>query len=296
MTYPFDRHFLVPSGNINLSVHACGNPQHPVIILIHGYPDNHRVWSGVAADLARDYHVVAYDVRGAGSSDAPRRIRDYALPQLSRDLVAVMDAVSPDRPVHLAGHDWGSIQTWESVTDPALRHRIAGYTSLSGPCLDHVGHLMRHYAQTPGENLGKLTDQLASSWYIYLFQAPLVAPFLWKAWLGKHWNDILEKAEGIRAPIEENPMQTRDGVCGINLYRANMLPRLLMPRRRHTTVPVQLLVAQDDRFVKTQLQDRLELWVENLVKQDLPGSHWHLLLEEPARLADAIRMFAFQPA
>jgi hypothetical protein len=55
-------------------------------------------------------------------------------------------------------------------------------------------------------------------------------------------------------------------------------------------------VAQDDRFVKTQLQDRLELWVENLVKQDMPGSHWHLLLEEPARLADAIRMFAFQPA
>ena len=292
MPSPFDTHFQVRSGKINLSVHTCGNPQNPALILVHGYPDNHRVWSKVAANLMQDFHVVAYDVRGCGSSDAPRRISDYALPLLSQDLVAVMDAVSPDRPVHLAAHDWGSIQTWESVTEPALQDRIATYTTLSGPCLDHVGMLMRHLMMNPTpENLAKLAGQAAHSWYIYLFQLPVIAPTLWKTVLGKKWDELLVKLEGIQSTPEPNPTQVRDGVNGINLYRANMLQRLTAPRERHSRVPVQMLVATGDNFVTPQVLERQELWVPDLTTVEVEGGHWQLLLDHPDTFAEAVRTF-----
>ena len=45
--------------------------------------------------------------------------------------------------VHLVGHDWGSLQGWEAVTTDHMAGRIASFTSMSGPCLDHAGWWIR---------------------------------------------------------------------------------------------------------------------------------------------------------
>jgi pimeloyl-ACP methyl ester carboxylesterase len=45
-----------------------GNPQAPPLILLHGGRDHCRNWDWVAADLRRDYHVIAPDLRGHGDS------------------------------------------------------------------------------------------------------------------------------------------------------------------------------------------------------------------------------------
>jgi pimeloyl-ACP methyl ester carboxylesterase len=66
----------------------------------------------VAAELESGFHVVSFDVRGSGGSDAPRRIRDYRLDQLADDIGRVIDAVAAGKKVHLLGHDWGSVQAW----------------------------------------------------------------------------------------------------------------------------------------------------------------------------------------
>ena len=79
----------------------------------------------------------------AGRSDKPPRTRDYRMSQLAEDLTAVVTAVIADRPFHLAAHDWGSIQSWESVTHGPLKPHILSYTSISGPCLDHVAFWLR---------------------------------------------------------------------------------------------------------------------------------------------------------
>src|SRR5689334_14547632 len=123
---------------VRLAVHERGDPEAAPVVAVHGYPDDHRVWDGVAEDLAADHRFLTYDVRGAGASDAPPTPAGYRIDRLVTDLGAVLAAVSPDRPVHLVGHDWGAIQAWPGVTDPAFASRVASFTSISGPCLDHI--------------------------------------------------------------------------------------------------------------------------------------------------------------
>ena len=104
-----------------LYVKTWGEKTAPALILLHGYPDNQEVWERVIAVLVQDFYVVSYDVSGAGQSSIPKSIRAYSLAQLAADLMAVANAVLGQRAFHLAAHDWGSIQSWEAVTDPDLK-------------------------------------------------------------------------------------------------------------------------------------------------------------------------------
>ncbi|UAJ11259.1 alpha/beta fold hydrolase [Glacieibacterium megasporae] len=45
-----------------------GNPDAPPLLLLHGGRDHCRNWDWVATDLARDWHVIAPDLRGHGDS------------------------------------------------------------------------------------------------------------------------------------------------------------------------------------------------------------------------------------
>ncbi|GAA4421068.1 SDR family oxidoreductase [Actinokineospora soli] len=265
----------VRSGDVELAVFEQGDPAAPTVLLVHGYPDTHRMWDGVAARLAEDYHVVRYDVRGAGASSAPRGRAAYRTERLAEDLFAVLDAVT-DRPAHVVAHDWGSIQAWEAVTDPAAPSRIASYTSISGPCLDHVAHWMRRRLTRPTPaNLRAVAEQLAHSWYIALFHVPVLPGLVWRALIGPRWAELLERVEGVPA-VPGHPVATigADAARGVQLYRANFLTRLRRPRPRPTAVPVQVLIPTRDHFVTAALADDLERWVPKLWRRKLVAGHW----------------------
>lgn len=283
---------LTASDGVRLAAYCWGDSRKPPLVLVHGYPDSHRVWQPLAERLAARYYVIAYDVRGAGASDRPTRRRDYRLEQLSRDLQTVIDALSPDRAVHLIAHDWGSIQTWESVTDPALRARIASFSSISGPSLDHVGQWLRARLQRPTPRaLVQLLSQALHSWYIVLFHLPLLAPLFWRLVGAQGWARLLRWLEGVRG--EPSPTQVADGRVGIQLYRANVLPLLLRPRARPTTVPVQLIVPRADHYVRPQLFEDLHRWVPKLWRREVDAGHWQLL-SQAERLADWLGAFVDQ--
>lgn len=276
---------IVSRDAIDLAVYERGRaPGRQTVVLVHGYPDSAQVWNPIAERLAERVHVVSYDVRGAGASSAPSRVRDYRISELMGDLAAVIDAVAPDCKIHLVGHDWGSIQGWEAVTTAPLNARIATYTSISGPCLDHVGHWLRQHAR-PGWKGQQLLKQLARSWYMLAFQLPGLAPTAWTLALGRHWATLMKRMEGTE--VEASPTQLRDGRNGINLYRANVLPRLLRPQARHATLPVQLIIPMRDRFVGPELYEGLSRWVTVLRRRAIDAGHW-LLLSHPDKIAGCI--------
>lgn len=63
------RDHVVRAGNLNLHVAEWGDPSAPPMVLLHGFMAHARTWDLFAADLARDYRVLAVDQRGHGDSD-----------------------------------------------------------------------------------------------------------------------------------------------------------------------------------------------------------------------------------
>ncbi|MFJ4034616.1 SDR family oxidoreductase [Streptomyces griseoluteus] len=277
MTLKDARERRVRTGGIELCVAELGDPGRPTVVLVHGYPDSKEVWSEVAARLAADFHVVLYDVRGHGRSTAPKPLRGgFTLAKLTDDFLAVADAVSPDRPVHLVGHDWGSVQSWEFVTVERTRGRIASFTSMSGPSLDHFGHWIDARLKRPTpRRVGQLLGQGAKSWYVYLLHTPVLPELAWRGPLGKRWPKLLERAE--KVPAGDYPTATlpSDAAHGAWLYRDNVRPRLRHPRPDAVAhVPVQLITPQGDAFLSERLYDDLERWVPRLTRRTLPAKHW----------------------
>ncbi|MHA6780349.1 SDR family oxidoreductase [Pseudonocardia saturnea] len=288
---------IVRSGDVRLAVWSHGDPGRPTVVLVHGYPDTHAVWADVVDELVDRFHVVVFDNRGAGASDCPTGIDPYRIENLADDLRAVIDAVSPDDPVHVAGHDWGAILAWELVTDPSAADRIASFTSIAGGCLDHIGQWMRGWASHPRASAG----QLLHSWYVAAFQVPGLGALPWRLGLGSQWDALLARLEGVpRRPR----VRTRgaDGEIGVRLYRANMPRRLLHPGERRTTVPVQVVHADDDRYVRPGMASDLERWVPQLWRRRVASGHWAPLTHGPVlarmitELVDLVRGAGAAPA
>ena len=258
--------YVTATDGVRLRVYESGPPGGPTVVCVHGYPDDHTLWDGVTAELALRYHVVAYDVRGAGESGRPRGLQAYRLDQLLRDLAAVIDAVSPNGQVHLLAHDWGSVQAWDAVTGRLLLGRISSYTSISGPCLNHSDHWFRARVRRPTPRaLRELISQLRSSWYIGLFRLPLLPELAWRTGLVQR---VLARVEGAGTPAAVN------GVNGLQLYRANLMGHLAALPPRTTDIPVQVLAPQRDPFISLSLQTDIGRWVPNLAVRELPGGHW----------------------
>ncbi|MFJ2645984.1 SDR family oxidoreductase [Streptomyces sp. NPDC087420] len=269
----------VRTGGIELSVAEWGDAAGPTVVLVHGYPDSKEVWSEVAVRLAEHFHVVLYDVRGHGGSTAPVPLRGgFTLEKLTDDFLAVADAVSPGRPVHLVGHDWGSVQSWEFVTVARTEGRIASFTSISGPSLDHLGHWIAQRASRPTpRGAAQLLGQGAKSWYVYALHTPALPELAWRGPLGRRWPAILRRME--KAPEGAAPYPTaslpQDAAHGAWLYRDNVRARLRRPRTdAYAHVPVQLITPTDDVFLSERLYDDLDRWAPDLVRHSLPGKHW----------------------
>ena len=276
----------IAATDVELSLQISGPEDAPVVVLVHGYPDNRRVWDLVVADLERDHRVATYDVRGAGESTAPDSRSGYKLGRLVDDLVAVLDRVSPDgRPIHLVGHDWGSVQLWSAVmhesNDARLRGRLASFTSISGPGLDQYAHFLRNGLRH--RRFGTVGRQLLHSWYAAVFQLPVVPELVFSR-LGGRIRAVLEKRE--RVNHWEDATFRGDARNGLNLYRANRLEF----RRSTTAVPVQLIVPTKDAFITPAMFEDIETFAPNLRRLDVVANHW-VVQTQPQMVADAVRAF-----
>jgi pimeloyl-ACP methyl ester carboxylesterase len=283
----------VQSGDISLAGKIWRNAEKPTLILVHGYPDDHLVWERVIPLLVADFQVVAYDVRGHGLSDAPRSVNGYRLEHLVEDLATVVRAVSPSQPVHLVAHDWGSIQSWEAVMTDRLQGRIASYVSISGPSFDHAAFWFRRSILEGGwKGLRSALGQLARSWYMFFFELPWLPNLVWHWILVPLWPRLLLRNEGIR--VDPSPHQLRNSLNGIDLYRANFLPRMLRPQPRYANIPVLLIVPTRDPYISPRLYEELPHWVGSMRREEVSCGHW-LPLKEPEKLAMLIRSFVEQP-
>jgi pimeloyl-ACP methyl ester carboxylesterase len=278
----------VRSQNVDLAVFETGNPEGPTLVLVHGWPDTHALWMHVVPLLEDKFRIVSYDSRGAGQSTTPPRRSDFTLDKLAADFYAVVDAVSPDDPVHVLAHDWGGVEVWEAAAEPRAVQRIRSYTSVSGPNLDHLGKWSRARLKRPTpHNLAQVFAQVRASWYTVTFHIPPLARWRAKRYFRKGWANFLQTFSDVDpSRVEMSPTLLADALNGGALYRANLIPRLTRPRERYVDIPVQLIVNTRDVAVRPFHYDDTGLWVKDLRRTDIDAGHWSPLShpEDLARL------------
>lgn len=96
-----------------------------VVVLVHGIEESNAVWRSVPIfeALARDYRVIAIDMRGHGQSQKPHETSAYGR-EMGLDVVRLLDHLGVAR-AHIVGYSLGAMVTSQLLTLRPERFRSA---------------------------------------------------------------------------------------------------------------------------------------------------------------------------
>lgn len=134
------------------------------VLLLHGFPEDRTSWEGITAPLASaGYRTIAPDQRGYSLGARPDGVAAYRLGNMVADAMGILDALRVDR-AHVVGHDWGGAVAWAIAS--AQPDRARSLSVLSTPYPSAITRVALR------------SNQLLKSWYMGMFQAPLVAEWM----------------------------------------------------------------------------------------------------------------------
>ena len=99
---------------VTLNVALAGDPASAPVILLHGFPESHRTWRGIAPLLQERFFLVMPDQRGFAGSDRPQEVEAYETDKVVGDIFALADALGLEH-FALVGHDWGGAIAWPAA-------------------------------------------------------------------------------------------------------------------------------------------------------------------------------------
>jgi pimeloyl-ACP methyl ester carboxylesterase len=280
---------------VTLNVALAGDPDAPPVILLHGFPESHRTWRGVAPLLEDRFRLIMPDLRGFAGSDRPPEVEAYRSSVVVDDIFALADALGIGS-FALVGHDWGGAAAWAAAIrgDP----RLARLAIINSP------HPV--IFQT---SLIEDADQRAASQYISAFRAPgfekLVEAMGFETFFEKSFSPhvdlaMIPEAEKRRYIAEWS--QPGALTAMLNWYRASHLvipPPLVtvpvpdwvlgvFPKVRVPTLVVWGL--RDKALLPVQLKG-LDRLVDDLAIVRLPDAGHFAPWEAPQPVAEALEAF-----
>jgi haloacetate dehalogenase len=104
--FDYDRVTGTDGIELNIAHAGHGSP----VVLLHGFPQTHLMWSAVAQDLSREHTVIAPDLRGYGDSDKPDDVSPdiYSKRTMAADIVDAVAQFGHER-FAAVGHDRGAL-------------------------------------------------------------------------------------------------------------------------------------------------------------------------------------------
>jgi pimeloyl-ACP methyl ester carboxylesterase len=245
---------------------APGDAQRPLVVLLHGFPDEALMWQPqIAALHAEGFRVLAQDTVGCGQSDMAPRRRDYDARTVAADSVALLDHLGIAS-AQFVGHDWGAVLAWYVAI--YFPQRVRKLVVLS------VGH------PTAYGRAG--WKQKLLGWYTIYFQFVGLAEWLLmrrgplglRYWLRSHPH-IDAVMQRIRAPGRLT--------AAVRLYRAN-LASILFKIHADVRVPTLGVWSEKDNFLtEEQMTASAQRVRGSWQYQRLSGGHW-MSLGQPGRI------------
>ncbi|ELZ95812.1 epoxide hydrolase-related protein [Haloferax mucosum ATCC BAA-1512] len=150
---------------VTLHVVTAGNPDAPLVVLLHGHPDFWYGWRAQILPLVEaGFRVIVPDQRGCNLSDAPEGIDSYRASRLADDVRALIHGEGRDS-AHVVGHDFGGFVAWHvALRYPSIVDRLS---------ICNVPH-PTVYRQTVRSSL----QQIVRSWYVWFYQVPKLPEWL----------------------------------------------------------------------------------------------------------------------
>lgn len=104
----------MPSTKLSHTDAGAGRP----VLLVHGYPLDRTMWAEQIAGLARDYRVIAPDLRGFGASslEGADPTAGVSMSEYAADLANLLDELEIDEPVVMCGFSMGGYIAWPFFT------------------------------------------------------------------------------------------------------------------------------------------------------------------------------------
>src|SRR5207249_598411 len=131
----------------------------PLVLLLHGFPDNALSWDRVMPALAEGgYRAVAPYTRGYPPTDAPA---DGRLDPAARadDVAGLIDALNDGAPAFVVGHDWGANAAYATMVFHPEKLRRAITLAIGPP-----GSTLRIFERP---------ELLHFAFHFWLFQVPV---------------------------------------------------------------------------------------------------------------------------
>ena len=130
------------------------------LLMLHGWPDSHRLWDSTVAVLSQDYRCARFTLPGFDTTQPPRAM---SLADTTALIAQIVDAISPSEPVTLLLHDWGCIYGFEY----AARHPARVARIVAVDVGDHnVAAYLRSLPIAAKLSIVAYQLWLAAAWYI----------------------------------------------------------------------------------------------------------------------------------
>lgn len=285
-------HHWVEVNGVRLHCARAGRQDKPLMLMLHGFPEFWMAWREPMKAFARDYQVVAPDLRGFNLSDKPADVRAYRIGPLMEDIRQLIERLGQG-PCVLVAHDWGGAVAWNfAARHPALVSRLV---VLNAP---HNATFVRELCQNP--------LQQAASHYMLLHRSPLAEDLMSRnqhAFLSAmlrtstpddRWFDAATEARYRKAWAQAGAL-----TGGLNYYRASPLfpPTAsergpldidIDPARCRVEMPTLVLWGERDPFLLPGCLDGLQDHVPRLTVVRHPeASHW-IVHEQPVFVIETI--------
>ncbi len=248
--------FIIVNG-LRLHVVEAGPIDGPLVVLLHGFPENWYLWRRQIAPLAQaGYRVIVPDQRGYNLSDKPAGIHNYRLEALVADIRELIQAYGRER-ASVVGHDWGGGVAWQlAIEHPEIVEKLI---ILNAP---HPAAFRRELRENPA--------QQQKSWYVAAFQVPWLPEIL----LGQSPLSTVNLFFR-RGAVNQDAYSSYDlHSLAISLSQPGALTAMLnwyraaVRRPPAITTPIEtptlLIWSEDDVALGRSLTYGLDQWVRNL--------------------------------
>lgn len=273
------RHCAIETNGVRLHAVEAGPEGGPLLLLLHGFPEFWYGWRKQIEPLAAaGFHVLVPDQRGYNTSGKPRRVRDYDLDVLARDVVGIIDQTGA-RKAFVAGHDWGgAVAWWLGCHHPERLERLA---ILNCP-----------HPKVMRDTLLKSSRQRKKSSYMFFFQLPWLPERTFRK------NDFALTVRGLQRTSRQGIFSEEDFAryreawsqpgavrSMIHWYRAALRSQGKWPPNPGVRGVPTLLIwgARDRNLLREMAQPSIDLCENGRLEFIEEASHW-VQHEEPERV------------